>query len=416
VLRLVARVIRASVATPRLERPNTMSQKEVVLCSAVRTPIGSFQGALSPLSASDLGGVVVDEAVKRAGAKRAEVERVILGNVLPAGMGQAPARQAVIKAGLPVGVGAITINKVCGSGLQAVMFARREILVGDADVLVAGGMESMTNSPYCLPKARNGYRMGNGEIIDTMIHDGLWDPYDNMHMGNCGDMVAAKYSFSRADQDAFAAESYKRAQAAQKEGRFKEEIVPVTVKDRKGELLVDEDEEPKRIQFDKMATLRAAFSKDGTVTAANASTLNDGAAALLVASDEVAKSRGYQRLARIVGDSAAAVEPKWFTIAPVHALAKLYEKTKTKPLDWDLYEINEAFSGVTMAAMKDHGIPHDRVNVHGGAVSIGHPIGASGARVLVTLIHALRQRNLKRGIATLCIGGGEAVALGVELI
>ncbi|MCU0670812.1 MAG: thiolase family protein, partial [Myxococcota bacterium] len=381
-----------------------MSQKEVVLCSAARTPIGTFQGALSPMSASDLGGVVVDEAVKRAGAKRGDVERVILGNVLPAGMGQAPARQAVIKAGLPVGVGAITINKVCGSGLQAIMFARREILVGDADVLVAGGMESMTNAPYLLPKARGGYRMGNGEIVDSMIFDGLWDPYDNMHMGNCGDAVAAKYSFSREDQDAFAIESYKRAQAAQKEGRFKEEIVPVTVKDRKGEILVEEDEEPKRVQLDKLATLRPAFSRDGTVTAANASTLNDGAAALLVASEEVAKARGYQILARIVADSSAAVEPKWFTIAPVHALKKLYEKTKTKPLDWDLYEINEAFSGVTMAAMKDHGLPHDRVNVHGGAVSLGHPIGCSGARVIVTLLHALRQRGKTKGIATLCIG------------
>jgi acetyl-CoA C-acetyltransferase len=393
-----------------------MSQKEVVLCSAARTPIGTFQGALSPMSASDLGGVVVDEAVKRAGAKRGDVERVILGNVLPAGMGQAPARQAVIKAGLPVGVGAITINKVCGSGLQAIMFARREILVGDADVLVAGGMESMTNAPYLLPKARGGYRMGNGEIVDSMIFDGLWDPYDNMHMGNCGDAVAAKYSFSREDQDAFAIESYKRAQAAQKEGRFKEEIVPVTVKDRKGEILVEEDEEPKRVQLDKLATLRPAFSRDGTVTAANASTLNDGAAALLVASEEVAKARGYQILARIVADSSAAVEPKWFTIAPVHALKKLYEKTKTKPLDWDLYEINEAFSGVTMAAMKDHGLPHDRVNVHGGAVSLGHPIGCSGARVIVTLLHALRQRGKTKGIATLCIGGGEAVAMGVELV
>jgi acetyl-CoA C-acetyltransferase len=393
-----------------------MSQKEVVLCSAVRTPIGTFQGALSPLSASDLGGIVVDEAVKRAGAKRGDVERVIMGNVLPAGMGQAPARQAVIKAGLPVGVGAITINKVCGSGLQAVMFARREILVGDADVLVAGGMESMTNAPYCLPKARSGYRMGNGEIIDTMIHDGLWDPYDNMHMGNCGDAVAARYNFTREDQDAFAVESYKRAQAAQKEGRFKDEIIPVTVKDRKGETLVDEDEEPKRVQLDKLATLRPAFSKDGTVTAANASTLNDGAAALLVTSADVAKQRGYKVLARIVADSTAAVEPKWFTIAPVHALARLYEKTKTKPLDWDLYEINEAFSGVTMAAMKDHAIPHDRVNVYGGAVSIGHPIGCSGARVLVTLLNALRQRDKSRGIATLCIGGGEAVAMGVELV
>jgi acetyl-CoA C-acetyltransferase len=249
-----------------------------------------------------------------------------------------------------------------------------------------------------------------------MINDGLWDPYDNMHMGNCGDMVAAKYGFTRQDQDEFAKASYLRAQAAQKEGRFKEEIVPVTVKDRKGETLVDEDEEPKRVQLDKMASLRAAFSKDGTVTAANASTLNDGAAALLLASAETAKARGYQVLARIVADSAAAVEPKWFTIAPVHALKALYEKTGTKPLDWDLYEINEAFSGVTMAAMKEHGLPHDRVNVHGGAVSLGHPIGCSGARVVVTLLHALRQHGKKTGIATLCIGGGEAVAMGVELV
>jgi acetyl-CoA C-acetyltransferase len=393
-----------------------MSQKEVVICSAVRTPVGSFQGALSSFSASDLGAVVVAEAVKRAGAKPEDVERVILGNVLPAGIGQAPARQAVIKAGLPVSVGAITINKVCGSGLQAVMFARREILVGDAETLVAGGMESMTNAPYLLPQARGGYRMGNGQIIDSMIHDGLWDPYDNLHMGHCGDAVAAKYHFTREDQDKFAADSYKRAQAAQQEGRFKEEIIPLTVKTKKGDTLVDEDEEPKRVQLDKMAGLRPAFSKEGTVTAANASTLNDGAAALLVTSAENAKAKGWTVLARIVADSTAAVEPKWFTIAPVQALAKLYEKTKSKPLDWDLYEINEAFSGVTMAAMKEHAIPHDRVNVHGGAVSIGHPIGCSGARILVTMLHALRQRGQKTGIATLCIGGGEAVALAVELV
>jgi len=393
-----------------------MSQKEVVICSAVRTPVGSFQGALSSFSASDLGGVVVAEAVKRAGAKPEDVDRVILGNVLTAGIGQAPARQAVIKAGLPVSVGAITINKVCGSGLQAVMFARREILVGDAETLVAGGMESMTNAPYLLPQARSGYRMGNGQIIDSMIHDGLWDPYDNLHMGHCGDAVAAKYEFTREDQDRFAADSYKRAQAAQQEGRFKEEIIPVTVKTKKGDTLVDEDEEPKRVQLDKMAGLRPAFSKDGTVTAANASTLNDGAAALLVTSAEHAKAKGWTVLARIVADATAAVEPKWFTIAPVQALAKLYEKTKSRPLDWDLYEINEAFSGVTMAAMKDHAIPHDRVNVHGGAVSIGHPIGCSGARILVTMLHALRQRGQKTGIATLCIGGGEAVALAVELV
>jgi acetyl-CoA C-acetyltransferase len=333
-------------------------------------------------------------------------------------MGQAPARQCVIKADLPVSAGAITINKVCGSGLQAVMFARREILVGDADVIVAGGMESMTNAPYVLPKARGGYRMGNGEILDTVIHDGLWDPYDHVHMGTCGDLVAEKYGFTRETQDAFAAESYRRALAAQKEGRFKPEIVPVSVPQRRGEpLLVDEDEEPGRGGSpDKMAALRPAFTKNGTVTAANASTLNDGAAALLVCSAAVAKQRGYQVLARIVGDSTAAIEPKWFTIAPVGALAKLYAKTQTRAADWDLYEVNEAFSGVTLAAIQEHGLDPARVNVNGGAVSLGHPIGCSGARVLVTLIHALRDRGLRRGIATLCIGGGEAVALGVEIV
>lgn len=394
-----------------------MSQQDVVLASAARTPIGTLQGAFASLSASDLGAVAVKEAVKRAGAEAEQIERVILGNVLPAAMGQAPARQAVVKSGLPVSTGAITVNKVCGSGLQAVMFARREILVGDCEVLVAGGMESMTNAPYALPQARGGYRMGNGKLIDTMIHDGLWDPYDDHHMGKCGDMVAEKYGFTREDQDAFAAESYKRAQAAQKEGRFKEEIVPVEVPQRKGEpLLVDADEEPARIKLDRLSGLKPAFSKEGTVTAANASTINDGAAALVVCSAEAAKRNGYQVLARIVADSSAAVEPRWFTIAPVHALAKLYERTDTKANDWDLYEINEAFSGVTMAAMKEHGIPHENVNVNGGAVSLGHPIGCSGARVLVTLLHALRDRGKSRGIATLCIGGGEAVALGVEVL
>lgn len=394
-----------------------MSQQDVVIAGAARTPIGMFQGALSPFSASDLGAIAVGEAVKRANAKPDDVERVIMGNVLSAGIGQAPARQCVIKAGLPVSAGAITINKVCGSGLQSVMFARREILVGDVDVIVAGGMESMTNAPYLLPKARSGYRMGNGEIIDSMIHDGLWDPYDDMHMGNCGDMVAEKYGFTREEQDAFAAESYRRAQAAQKEGRFKEEIVPVSVKQRRGDpLLVDADEEPSRVKLDKMAGLRPAFSKTGTVTAANASTLNDGAAALLVCSAETAKQKGYTVMARIIADSSAAVEPKWFTIAPVQALAKLYEKTNTQPLDWDLYEINEAFSGVTMAAVKEHGLEMDRVNVNGGAVSLGHPIGCSGARILVTLLYALQDRGKKSGIACLCIGGGEAVALGVELL
>jgi acetyl-CoA C-acetyltransferase len=315
-----------------------------------------------------------------------------------------------------VGVGAITVNKVCGSGLQAVMFARREILVGDAELIVAGGMESMTNAPYVLPNARAGYRMGNGQIVDSMIHDGLWDPYDNVHMGNCGDLVAKKYGFTREDQDAFARASFERAIQAQKAGKFKAEIVAVPVPQKKGDpLLVDEDDGPKKAQLDKMPGLRPAFSKDGTVTAANASSINDGAAALVVTSAAAAAKHGLPVLARIVGDSTAAVEPKWFTIAPVEALRRLYAKTGTAPRDWDLYEINEAFSGVTMAAMKDHGIPHERVNVHGGAVSLGHPIGCSGARILVTLIHALKDRGERRGIATLCIGGGEAVALGVEL-
>jgi acetyl-CoA C-acetyltransferase len=392
-------------------------QKSVVICSAVRTPIGSFQGAFSSLSATDLGAVAVKEAIVRSGAKPEQIERAFIGNVLSAGMGQAPARQAVIKAGLPVSTGAVTINKVCGSGLQAVIFARREIACDEASVLIAGGMESMTNAPYCLPKARGGYRMGNGQIIDTMIHDGLWDPYDDMHMGNCGDMVAEKYGFTREDQDAFASESYSRARNAQDSGKFKEEIVPVAVPQRRGDpLMVDADEEPQRGDPSKFGGLRPAFSKTGTVTAANASTLNDGAAALVVASEEQADALGLTKLARIVADSSAAVEPKWFTIAPVEALRLLYEKTGSKAGDWDLYEINEAFSGVTMSAMKEHSIDPATVNVHGGAVSLGHPIGCSGARVLVTLLHALRDRGKERGVATLCIGGGEAVALGVELI
>ena len=394
-----------------------MSTTEVVIASAARTPIGSFQGTLSSLSAPELGAVAIAEAVKRAGARPEQVERVIMGCVLSGGVGQAPARQATIKAGLPVEVGAITVNKVCGSGLQAVMFARREILVGDAEVIVAGGMESMTNAPYVLPNARAGYRMGNGQIVDSMIHDGLWDPYDNVHMGNCGDLVAKKYGFTREEQDAFARTSFERAIQAQKAGKFKAEIVAVPVPQRKGDpVLVDEDEGPKKAQLDKMPGLRPAFSKDGTVTAANASSINDGAAALVVTSAAVAAKHGFPVLARIVGDSTAAVEPKWFTTAPVEALRRLYAKTGTSSLDWNLYEINEAFAGVTMAAMKDHGIPHERVNVHGGAVSLGHPIGCSGARILVTLIHALKDRGERRGIATLCIGGGEAVALGVELV
>ena len=394
-----------------------MSQKDVVIAAAARTPIGAFQGAFESFSASDLGALVVAEVVKRANAQPDQIERVIMGNVLAAGMGQAPARQCVIKAELPVSTGAITVNKVCGSGLQSVMFARREILLDVAEVIVAGGMESMTNAPYALPKARSGYRMGNAEIVDTMILDGLWDPYDDMHMGNCGDLVAEKYGFTREEQDEFAKQSYTRALAAQKQGRFKEEIVPVEVPRRRREpLLVDADEEPQRVNLERLPGLRPAFGKEGTVTAANASSINDGAAALLVCSREAAERNGYPILARVLADSTTAVEPKWFTIAPVHALQKLYQKTGTQPADWDLYEINEAFSGVTMAAVKEHGLDPETVNVNGGAVSLGHPIGCSGARILVTLLHALKDREKRRGIATLCIGGGEAVAMAVELL
>jgi len=394
-----------------------MSQTDVVIASAARTPIGSFQGALSSLPAPELGAAAIREAVKRAGLRPEQVERVFMGNVLSGGIGQAPARQATIKAGLPVSTSAVTLNKVCGSGLQAVMFARREILAGEAEVVVAGGMESMSNAPYLLPSARNGYRMGNGTLVDSMIHDGLWDPYDNVHMGHCGDLCATKYGFTREEQDAFAKRSFERALQAQKAGKFKAEIVGVPVPSKKGEpVIVEEDEGPGKAQLDKMSKLKPAFSKDGTVTAANASSINDGGAALVVTSAAAAKRLGMPVLARILADSTAAVEPKWFTVAPVEALRKLYEKTATKPLDWDLYEINEAFAVVTMAAMKEHGLDAERVNVHGGAVSLGHPIGCSGARVLVTLLHALKDRGQRRGIATLCIGGGEAVALGVELV
>jgi len=291
------------------------------------------------------------------------------------------------------------------------------VLIGDAQILVAGGMESMTNAPYCLPKAREGLRMGHAQLLDTVIHDGLWDPYKQVHMGTCGDAVAAKYGFTREQQDEFAAQSYARALAASSAGKFKEELVPVPVPQRRGDpLLVGEDEEPSRGDPARFGSLRPAFGREGTVTAANASSLNDGAAALVVAAEDTADSLGLTKLARIVADSSAAIEPEWFTIAPVKALARLYEKTGTRAGDWDLYEVNEAFSGVTLAAIKEHGLDPETVNVHGGAVALGHPIGCSGARVLVTLLHALRDRGKRTGIATLCIGGGEAVALAVELL
>lgn len=388
--------------------------KDVYLAGAARTAIGGFGGAFAEKPAPQLGGVVIKAALHRAGVSPDAVEEVIFGNVLSAGLGQNVARQAGFAAGLPSKVGATTVNKVCGSSLKAVMLAAQAIQCGDASVIVAGGTENMSRAPYLLEKARTGYRMGNGELIDSMIRDGLWDVYNNIHMGLCGDKCAAKYNFTREEQDTFAIESYKRARAAAASGVFAEEIVAVEVPAGKTTVLVQEDEEPKRFNEDKFRQLRPAFGKDGTVTAGNASSVNDGAAAIVVLSPEKANSLGVKPQARILGYSTASQEPEWFTTAPSGAIRKVLDALSLKVADVDLFEINEAFSAVTMAAMKDLSIPHEKVNVYGGAVALGHPIGASGARVLVTLLNAMKQRNARRGLASLCIGGGEAVAMVVE--
>ncbi|MCF7803697.1 MAG: acetyl-CoA C-acetyltransferase [Candidatus Marinimicrobia bacterium] len=389
--------------------------RDVVITSAVRTPVGAFQGSLSSVKATELGSLVIEHAIKRSNINSEDVNEVIMGNVLPAGLGQAPARQAALGAGLPERTECLTINKVCGSGLKAVMLATQAIQVGDADIVVAGGMESMSNVPYYLPKARDGYRMGNKEAVDGMIHDGLWDVYNDYHMGNAAELCARENNIPREDQDEFAKLSYERAIDAQQNGRFKDEIIPVEVPQRKGEpVVVSEDEEPKRANFEKMPKLRPAFDKDGTVTAANASKINDGAAALVVMAADVAKDLSAPILVRILGQASAAKAPEWFTTAPVDAINKVLEKTGRKKESIDLYEINEAFSVVTLVANRQLDIPLDKINVNGGAVALGHPIGASGARILTTLIYALQQRNLKTGLATLCIGGGEASALVVE--
>lgn len=388
--------------------------KDVYLAGAARTAIGSFGGAFAEKPAPQLGGVAIKAALHRAGVSPDAVEEVIFGNVLSAGLGQNVARQAGFAAGLPSKVGATTVNKVCGSSLKAVMLAAQAIQCGDASVIVAGGTENMSRAPYLLEKARTGYRMGNGELIDSMIRDGLWDVYNNIHMGLCGDKCAAKYNFTREEQDTFAIESYKRARAAAASGVFAEEIVAVEVPAGKTTVLVQEDEEPKRFNEDKFRQLRPAFGKDGTVTAGNASSVNDGAAAIVVLSPEKANSLGVKPQARILGYSTASQEPEWFTTAPSGAIRKVLDALSLKVADVDLFEINEAFSAVTMAAMKDLSIPHEKVNVYGGAVALGHPIGASGARVLVTLLNAMKQRNARRGLASLCIGGGEAVAMVVE--
>jgi acetyl-CoA C-acetyltransferase len=388
--------------------------KNVVIVSAVRTPIGSFQGSLSSLTAPQLGAIAIKEAVKRAGIKPEDVSEVIMGNVLPAAVGQAPARQASIYAGLPKSVPCMTINKVCGSGLKAVMLAAQAIMSGDAEIVVAGGMESMSNVPYYLTKARNGYRMGNGTIIDGMVNDGLWDCYNNFHMGNAGELCSRELNIPRKEQDDFAVESYKRALKSIESGLFKNEIVPVEIKDRKGTITVTEDEEPRKTNFDKGLALKPAFEKEGTITAFNASKINDGASALVIMSEEKARSLGLKPLAKIIAQTSFAQEPEWFTTAPAFAIRNVLNKAGMKKEDIDLFEINEAFAVQALAVIKTENLDMSKVNVNGGAVALGHPIGASGARILTTLINTLEHKGGKFGIATLCIGGGEASALLIE--
>ncbi len=391
--------------------------ESIVIVGAARTPMGGMLGDLSSVPAADLGGAAIRAAVERAGISADSVQEVIMGNCLMAGQGQAPARQAGVKGGLPLSAGATTISKMCGSGLKAVMLAHDLLRAGSNDVMVAGGMENMSLAPYLLPKARTGMRMGHDKIYDHMFLDGLEDAYDRgKAMGCFADVTAEKYSFSRAEQDAYAIESLERAQKAVNEGLFAKEVVPVTVSNRKGDTIVEQDEQPNKARPDKIPQLRPAFSKDGTVTAANASSISDGAAALVLMRESDALAQGLKPLARIVGHTTHSHEPEWFTTAPSGAIAKLLKKNGWTADSVELWEINEAFAVVTMAAMKDFEIPRDRVNVHGGACALGHPIGASGARILVTLLHALQQYGKTRGVASLCIGGGEAVAVGVEML
>ncbi|MEJ2514344.1 MAG: acetyl-CoA C-acyltransferase [Gammaproteobacteria bacterium] len=392
-----------------------MSNNDIVIVAARRTPIGAFQGGLAPLSAPRLGAAAIRAALEDAGVAPADVSELIFGCVLPAGIGQAPARQASLAAGIPESVGCSTLNKVCGSGMKAVMIGHDTLAAGSASVVVAGGMESMTNAPYLLPKARQGYRMGHQEVLDHMFYDGLQNPYDGQMMGHFAEETAAKYGFSREAQDKFAIESVTRAVRAS-EAAFDAEVVPVTVKTRKGESEVGRDEEPFRCDIDRIPSMRPAFRKDGTVTAASSSSISDGAAALVLMTAAEAESRNLTALARIVGHGGFAQAPEWFTTAPVAAIANLLERVGWSTDEVDLYEINEAFAVVTMAAIHDLKLDPEKVNVNGGACALGHPIGATGARILVTLVHALRARGLKRGIASLCIGGGEATAVAVEAL
>ncbi len=395
----------------------------VVIVGAARTPMGAFQGDFSSKSANDLGAVAIAAAVERAGVDPKLVEHVYMGNCLMAGQGQAPARQAAIKGGLPLSTGAVTLSKMCGAAMQATIFAHDTIMAGSADVVVAGGMESMTNAPYLLPKARGGQRIGHGMMFDHMMYDGLEDAYsrnektgEGRSMGTFGEECAAKYEFTREAQDAFAIASVQRAQQAAKEGSFKWEIAPVTVSGRAGDTVIDADEGPLKAKLDKIPTLRAAFKKDGTITAASSSSINDGAAALVLMRESKARELGLAPLAKIVGHATFAQEPNLFTTAPVDAMKKLFAKTGWSAKDVDLFEINEAFAVVPMAAMHDLEIPHAKVNIHGGACALGHPIGASGARISVTLLGALKKTGGKRGVASLCIGGGEATAMAIEMM
>jgi len=389
----------------------------IVILGAARTPMGAFQGDFAALSAHDLGGAAIKAAVERSGVDPKAVEEVLFGNCLMAGQGQAPARQAALKGGLPLSTGAVTLSKMCGSGMKATMLAHDMLMAGSAQVMVSGGMESMTNAPYLMLKGRGGYRMGHDRLFDHMMLDGLEDAYEpGRSMGTFGEDCAAKYQFTREQQDAFATASVSRAKAATENGAFAKEITPVTVRDRSGERVISIDEGPGKIKLDKIPALKPAFKKDGTITAASSSSINDGAAALVLAKESTAKKLGAKPIARIVGHTTHAQEPNWFTTAPVYATQKLLAATGWKAEDVDLWEVNEAFAVVPMALMAELKVSHDKVNVNGGACALGHPIGASGARILVTLIHALQARGGKRGVATLCIGGGEATAMAIELI
>lgn len=388
--------------------------KKVVITHAKRTPIGSFNGSLSQFSASELGSIVIKSLIQESRIDVKSIDEVIMGNVLTSGMGQAPARQAAIFAGLTDHTECLTVNKMCGSGLKAVMLAAQAILVGDAEVIIAGGQESMTNSPYVLPKARNGYRLGNGEIVDTVVYDGLWDKYNNIHMGSCAEKCAKDFQFTRNELDEFAAASYRKALDAQSSGRFEDEITKVAVSNKSGSVVFDKDEEPLKVNFEKIPLLKPVFQKDGVVTAANASSINDGASALLIMSEEKALELGLKPLVEIIAQSSAAKAPIEFTTAPADAISRLLHKSNLKIADIDLFEINEAFAVVSLAVNKILALDPDKINVNGGAVALGHPIGASGARILTTLIYEMKKRNSVYGVASLCIGGGEASALLIK--